>query len=63
VAASIFDCIDLGASLISLRGHDNLNDLIGYGRYILPLVRQELARREATGPPGSLQHDSPGGVR
>ena len=27
----------------------NPHDLIDYGRYILPLVRQELARRETTG--------------
>jgi alkanesulfonate monooxygenase len=60
VAAAILDYIDLGASLISIRGYDNLNDLIDYGRYILPLVRQELAQREATGQRGSLQHDYPG---
>ena len=47
-------------SLVSIRGYDNLNDLIDYGRYILPLVRQELAHREATGQRGSLQHDYPG---
>ncbi|MEU6644028.1 LLM class flavin-dependent oxidoreductase [Saccharomonospora sp. NPDC046836] len=48
VAAAILDYVDLGASLVSIRGYDNLNDLIDYGRYILPLVRQELAHREAT---------------
>ena len=60
VAAAILDYIDLGASLVSIRGYDNLNDLIDYGRYILPLVRQELAHREATGQRGSLQDDYPG---
>jgi alkanesulfonate monooxygenase len=60
VAAAILDYIDIGASLVSIRGYDNLNDLIDYGRYILPLVRQELAHREATGQRGSLQHDYPG---
>jgi alkanesulfonate monooxygenase len=49
VAASILDYVDLGADLVSIRGYDNLNDAIDYGRYVLPLVRQELAHREATG--------------
>jgi alkanesulfonate monooxygenase len=60
VAAAILDYIDIGASLVSIRGYDNLNDLIDYGRYILPLVRQELAHREATGQRGSLQDHYPG---
>ncbi|RRQ29420.1 LLM class flavin-dependent oxidoreductase [Rhodococcus sp. Eu-32] len=46
VAAAILDYIDLGAELISIRGYDNLNDAIDYGRYVLPIVRQELASRE-----------------
>jgi alkanesulfonate monooxygenase len=60
VAAAILDYVDLGAELISIRGYDNLNDLIDYGRYVVPLVRQELAHREATGQHGSLQDDHPG---
>jgi alkanesulfonate monooxygenase len=60
VAAAILDYVDLGADLISIRGYDNLNDLIDYGRYVLPLVRQELAHREATGQHGNLQADNPG---
>ena len=55
VAAAILDYVDLGADLISIRGYDNLNDLIDYGRHILPLVRQEFAHREATGQRGTLQ--------
>lgn len=45
VAAAILDYVDLGTDLISIRGYDNLDDVIDYGRYILPLVRQELAHR------------------
>ncbi|GLK99303.1 LLM class flavin-dependent oxidoreductase [Dactylosporangium matsuzakiense] len=45
VAAAILDYVDLGADLISIRGYDNLNDAIDYGRYIIPLVRQALAGR------------------
>jgi alkanesulfonate monooxygenase len=60
VAAAILDYIDLGAELVSIRGYDNLDDLIDYGRYVLPLVRGELAHREATGERGSLQAEHPG---
>ena len=45
IADSILDYVDLGAELISIRGYDNLNDAIDYGRYVLPLVRAELDRR------------------
>jgi alkanesulfonate monooxygenase len=54
VAAAILDYVDLGADLISIRGYDNLNDAIDYGRYVLPMVRQELAHREATGRRGEV---------
>ncbi|CAO5185123.1 alkanesulfonate monooxygenase [Frankia sp. AiPs1] len=54
VAAAILDYIDLGAELVSIRGYDNFNDLIDYGRSVLPLVRQELAHREATGRRGEI---------
>ena len=39
----------------SIRGYDTLADAVDYGRYVLPLVRQELAHREATGRRGTLQ--------
>lgn len=45
LAESILDYIDLGAELISIRGYDNLNDAIDYGRYILPKVRSALQER------------------
>lgn len=60
VAAAILDYIDLGASLVSIRGYDNRNDVIDYGRYVIPLVRQELAHRKATGQRGTLQAEHPG---
>jgi len=59
VAAAILDYVDLGADLISIRGYDNLNDAIDYGRYVLPLVRQELAHREATGARGQVVAQPP----
>lgn len=47
IAASLLDYVDLGAELISIRGYDNYNDAVDYGRYVLPLVRAGLAEREA----------------
>jgi alkanesulfonate monooxygenase len=55
VAAAILDYVDRGADLVSIRGYDTLADAVDYGRYVLPLVRQELAHREATGRRGTLQ--------
>lgn len=46
VVDSILDYINLGCELISIRGYDNLNDLIDYGRYILPKVRESLPEQE-----------------
>jgi len=42
IADSILDYVKLGATLVSIRGYDNLNDAIDYGRYVLPRVRQAL---------------------
>ncbi|MFT4286169.1 LLM class flavin-dependent oxidoreductase [Nocardioides sp.] len=55
VAAAILDYVDRGADLVSIRGYDTLNDAVDYSRHVLPLVRQELAHREATGRRGTLQ--------
>jgi alkanesulfonate monooxygenase len=55
VAAAILDYIDIGADLVSIRGYDTLADAVDYGRFVMPLVQQELAHREATGRRGTLQ--------
>ena len=62
VAAAIVDYIDVGADLVSIRGYDTLADAREYGRSVLPLVRQELAHREATGRRGTLQEAHPGAL-
>lgn len=62
VAAAILDYIDLGADLVSIRGYDTLNDVIDYGRYVLPLVREELAHRKRTGTRGRLQAEHLGAL-
>ncbi|MFD1811418.1 LLM class flavin-dependent oxidoreductase [Rhodococcus gannanensis] len=43
VAQAILDYVELGADLISIRGYDNLNDVVDYGKYLLPILREELA--------------------
>lgn len=60
VAAAILDYVDRGASLVSIRGYDTFNDAVDYGRYVLPLVRQELAYRRESGKRGRLQADNLG---
>lgn len=47
VAAALLDYIDLGVDIISARGYDYINDTIDFGRYVIPLVRDEVARRDA----------------
>ena len=56
VADSILDYVDLGCDLISIRGYDNLNDAIDYGRHVLPRVRAELKRRDASGANGPIKN-------
>ncbi|GAB2608504.1 hypothetical protein Aab01nite_60970 [Paractinoplanes abujensis] len=63
VAAAILDYVDQGASLVSIRGYDTLADAVDYGRFVLPLVRQEIAHRKATGQRGSLQAEHLGNYR
>ncbi|HVV08353.1 LLM class flavin-dependent oxidoreductase [Amycolatopsis sp.] len=45
VAKALLDYVDIGCELLSIRGYDPLNDAVDLARYVLPLVRQELAHR------------------
>ena len=47
VAAALLDYVDLGVDILSARGYDFVNDTIDFGRYVIPIVRQEVARRDA----------------
>ena len=47
VAQAILDYIDIGVTTILIRGYDPYDDAIDYGRHLLPLVREEVARRDA----------------
>ena len=44
---SLLDYIDIGVTTILIRGYDPYDDAIDYGRFLLPLVREEVARRDA----------------
>ncbi|MET9398003.1 LLM class flavin-dependent oxidoreductase [Kitasatospora sp. NPDC002965] len=46
VAQALLDYVDLGVTTLLIRGYDPLDDAIDYGRELLPLVRQEVARRD-----------------
>ncbi len=58
VAAALVDYTEIGCDLLSIRGWDVYNDAQDYARHVLPLVRQELAHREATGNAPVLNPDS-----
>lgn len=50
VAQAFLDYVDLGFEIFGVRGdEDFLTDAAEFGRHVIPLVRQEVAHREATG--------------
>ncbi|MEI5102582.1 LLM class flavin-dependent oxidoreductase [Streptomyces sp. PmtG] len=49
VAQALLDYYDLGVDILSARGYDLLDDAIDFGRYVIPLVREEVAKRERDG--------------
>ena len=46
VAQAILDYIDLGVDIISMRGYELLTDAIDIGQQVIPIVREEVARRD-----------------
>ena len=51
VAAALLDYVDLGATTLLIRGYDPYDDAIDYGRELIPLVREEVRRRDAAAAP------------
>ncbi|GAA2064535.1 MULTISPECIES: LLM class flavin-dependent oxidoreductase [Streptomyces] len=47
VAQALLDYYDLGVDIISARGYDLLGDAIDFGRHVIPIVREEVAKRDA----------------
>ncbi len=48
IASALLDYYDLGVRIFSARGYDLYDDAVDFGRHVIPLVRAEVARREAT---------------
>lgn len=46
VAQALLDYVDIGVTTLLIRGYDPYDDAIDYGRLLLPLVREEVARRD-----------------
>ncbi len=46
VAQALLDYYDLGVDILSARGYDLLGDAIDFGRYVIPIVREEVAKRD-----------------
>ena len=49
VAQALLDYHDIGVDTFLIRGYNPFDDAVDYGRELLPLVRQELARRQRSG--------------
>jgi alkanesulfonate monooxygenase len=45
VAESLLDYYDAGCSTVLIRGFDPLQDTIDYGKELIPILRDEAARR------------------
>ncbi|MFB8033957.1 LLM class flavin-dependent oxidoreductase [Streptomyces sp. NPDC056004] len=59
VAQALLDYYDLGVDIFSARGYDLLDDAIDFGRHVIPLVREEAAKRDAAGIPSPSGHTQP----
>jgi alkanesulfonate monooxygenase len=53
VAQALLDYVDIGVTTLLIRGYDPYDDTIDYGRYLLPLVRDEVRRRDEAVVPGA----------
>jgi alkanesulfonate monooxygenase len=47
VAQALLDYYDIGVTTFLIRGHDPYDDAVDYGRELIPLVREEIRRRDA----------------
>jgi alkanesulfonate monooxygenase len=46
VAQALLDYVGIGVTTLLIRGYDPYDDAIDYGRHLLPLVREEVSRRD-----------------
>ncbi|MEV4556021.1 LLM class flavin-dependent oxidoreductase [Kitasatospora sp. NPDC049285] len=57
VAQALLDYYDLGVDILSARGYDHVGDAIDFGRYVIPIVREEVAKRDAAKAADSVATD------
>ncbi|MFE6847328.1 LLM class flavin-dependent oxidoreductase [Streptomyces sp. NPDC057686] len=57
VAQALLDYYDLGVDVLSARGYDLLGDAVDFGRHVIPLVREEVAKRDAEREAAHAAHD------
>jgi alkanesulfonate monooxygenase len=50
VAEALLDYVNIGVTTLLIRGYDPYDDAIDYGRHLLPLVREEVSRRDGYRP-------------
>jgi alkanesulfonate monooxygenase len=55
VAQALLDYYDLGVEILSARGYDMLGDTIDFGRHVIPIVREEVAKRDAARAAGTTR--------
>jgi alkanesulfonate monooxygenase len=44
VAEALMDYVRLGADILSARGYDTLEDAVDFGKHVIPIVREEVAK-------------------
>jgi len=54
VAQALLDYVGIGVTTLLIRGYDPYDDAIDYGRHLLPLVREEVSRRDRQQPAGAV---------
>ena len=45
----MLDYVDLGVDILSGRGYDMLEDAVDFGRHVIPIIRDEVTKRDAAG--------------
>lgn len=50
VAAAMMDYVRLGADILSARGYDTLQDTVDFGKHVIPIVREEVAKLDRERP-------------
>jgi len=54
VAQALLDYVNIGVTTLLIRGYDPYDDAIDYGRHLLPLVHEEVSRRDRYRPPAAV---------